>query len=69
MLLKESIGKRLLVLRGYKSQREVAQAVGLTVGAIGMYENGKRIPKDDIKIKLANYYGVTVQELFFSEQE
>jgi len=33
-----------------------------------MYENGKRIPKDDIKITLAKYYGSTVEAIFFEGQ-
>jgi len=30
-----------------------------------MYELGYRVPRDEIKMKLADYYGVTVQSLFF----
>lgn len=61
----EKIAGRLLLLRGKKSREEVANAVGISVSAISMYENGERIPRDDIKIKLATYYGKTVQEIFF----
>ncbi len=59
------IAERLLHLRGEKSREEVAGAVGISISAISMYENGERIPRDDIKIKLAAYYGKTVQEIFF----
>lgn len=59
------IGKRLCNLRGKKSQAIVANAVGITISALSMYESGNRIPRDEVKIKLANYYGKTVQELFF----
>ena len=59
------IGKRLTDLRGEKSQSEVAEAVGITQAALSMYERGERIPRDNIKIKLANYYGVSVAALFF----
>ncbi|WP_423748200.1 hypothetical protein [Bacillus cereus] len=34
-----------------------------------MYENGQRIPRDNIKIKLANFYGVTVQTIFFDSEQ
>jgi DNA-binding XRE family transcriptional regulator len=44
----------------------VADAVGVTYSAIKMYELGSRMPKDDIKIKLANYFNVPVGDLFFS---
>ena len=60
------IGKRLVVLRGSRSQEQVAAALNISVSALSMYEQGTRVPRDDIKIKLANYFGVTVQSLFFS---
>lgn len=59
------IGKRLVALRGDKTQVEVAEAVGVSVSAIGMYESGKRVPRDSVKIALADYYGVNIQNLFF----
>lgn len=67
-MLKRSVAKKLIALRGKRSREEVAKAVGISVSALQMYENGKRMPKDEIKIKLANFYGVTVQYLFFEEQ-
>ena len=60
------IGKRLVELRGNLSQEHVARDNGISVSALSMYEQGNRIPRDEIKIKLSNYYGVTVQELFFA---
>lgn len=59
------IGERLLKLRGDKSREDVAQAVGVSVSAMSMYENGERIPRDRIKMRLADFYGQTVQEIFF----
>lgn len=61
-------GKRLLALRGTKSQSEVAKAVGIGTSTLAMYETEQRIPRDPIKIKLAQYFGVTVQEIFFNEK-
>lgn len=29
-----------------------------------MYENGERIPRDDIKIRIAQYFQRSVQEIF-----
>lgn len=60
------IGERLLQLRGKQKREDVAQAIGVSVSAMSMYENGERIPRDAIKIKLAAYYGKNVQEIFFS---
>ena len=61
----EKVAERLIKLRGIKSREEVAKSVGVSVSAISMYENGERIPRDDIKIKIAEYYNRTVQEIFF----
>lgn len=62
----EAIARTLIKLRGKRSREEVAKAVGISVSALSMYENGDRIPRDDIKIKLANYYGRTVNFIFFA---
>lgn len=61
------IGKRLKTLRGSQSRDEVAAKVGISSSALGMYECGKRIPRDDVKKRLADYFGVTIQSLFFEE--
>lgn len=60
------IGKKLIELRGSRTQEEVARANDISVSAIGMYERGERIPRDELKIRLAAYYNKTVQEIFFS---
>ncbi len=57
--------EKLVAARGERRRDEVANAVGVSVSAIAMYENGDRIPRDEIKIKLADYYKTTVQKLFF----
>lgn len=62
----EAIARTLIKLRGKRSREEVAKAVGISISALSMYENGDRIPRDDIKIKLANYYGRTVNFIFFA---
>lgn len=62
-----SYGKRLAKLRGNKTQAEVANAVGIAVSTLTMYELEQRVPRDSIKIALANYFGTTVQEIFFAE--
>lgn len=63
---KLKIAERLRELRGDKSQREVAEAVGTTAMAISLYESGDRVPKDEIKIRLAKYYKTTVDALFYA---
>lgn len=61
------IGKRLCTLRGERTQETVAEACGISVSAMAMYETGKRIPRDEIKVKIARYYNTTVEALFFAE--
>lgn len=48
-----------------KSMDEVSSELGISQSAISMYENGDRVPRDEIKIKLADYYKTSVQALFF----
>lgn len=65
MINAKEIGERLVKLRGSTSRDAVAKAVGISISAISMYENGERIPRDAIKIKLAEFYKKSVQEIFF----
>ena len=37
--------------------------------AISQYESGARVPRDEIKVRIAKYYGVSVESLFFTEEE
>ena len=60
------VGERLRNLRGDIPMQTVADAVGISVSALGMYEIGQRIPRDEIKVKLARYYETTVETLFFA---
>ena len=62
----KEIGEKLKCLRGGKSLQEVAEDIGVSQSALSMYENGERIPRDEIKIKLANYYQTTVQAIFYA---
>lgn len=64
--MKKTIGQHLRELRGERSQAEVAQALGISKMALSSYELDKRIPRDSIKIKIAEFYNVSVQEIFFS---
>jgi len=63
----KAIGQRLINLRGNRTQEEIARAVGSSVSAIGMYERGERIPRDEVKLAIAKYFDTTVQAIFFVE--
>jgi transcriptional regulator with XRE-family HTH domain len=63
------IGKRLAECRSTlgKSLAEVAETIGISPSALSMYESGERIPRDNIKIRLSQYYNVPIQTLFFAK--
>jgi len=63
----KDIGARLRALRGNLARKTVADICGISVSALAMYENGERIPRDEVKIKLAKLYGKTVGSLFFTK--
>lgn len=57
--------KRLRELRldRQMSQQELAESLGVSRGAIGMYEQGKREPDSTILQRIADFFGVTVDYL------
>lgn len=60
------IGKKLVKLRGSKTQAEVAKVIKISVSALSMYEAGCRIPRDNIKIRIARYYNKPIERIFFT---
>jgi len=61
------IGQRLRKLRGTRTIKEVSDATGIGWSTLCMYELGKRRPSDGVKVILAEYYGVTIQQLFYDD--
>ena len=61
----KQFGQRLLSLRHEKglSQLEASTEIGITPGALCNYETGRVCPKIDTAIRLANYYGVSIDWL------
>lgn len=59
------LAKRLKLLREKqgKGQQEVCAALNIEQSTLANYENGKRIPKIDILIKIARYYNVSTDYL------
>ena len=66
---REQIGQILMSLRKDRGETlsEAAEAIGTSQSAICMYENGARIPRDEIKIKISQHYGVPVESIFFAD--
>lgn len=62
----KKMAEKLIALRGEKTQCEVAKALKISCSAISMYENGERVPRDEVKRRFAEYYNTSVQDIFFS---
>ena len=60
-----STGEILRKLRGNKTQKEIAEGVGVTPSAWAMYERNERVPRDEVKVKIAAFFNSTVQNIFF----
>lgn len=65
----KTMGEKLIKLRGKRTQEEVSEALGISKSALSMYETGKRIPRDPVKMKLARYYKKSVPFIFFNEKD
>lgn len=66
MIDAKKIGERLVALRGDKKRQTVANDLNISLSALQMYENGKRIPRDEVKVRFALYYGTTIEAIFFA---
>ncbi len=64
-----SYGDMLKNLRGDRSQASIAAEIGITKSSWAMYERGERVPRDEVKIRIAEFFGKTVQEIFFGHNE
>lgn len=63
-----SAGTKLKALRQQRkmTQKQVADELEITKSALAMYERDERVPRDEVKVRIARYYGETVDALFFS---
>ena len=60
-----TIGQTLRALRGRRTQTQVARDLNITSSALSMYESDRRVPRDEVKMRIARYYGKTVDDIFF----
>lgn len=65
---KKAIGEKLKKMRTDKNLTvaEMAKIVDVSASAWGMYELGERIPRDEVKIRIANYFKKSVASIFFT---
>ena len=62
------IGSRIKGMRYERGEtaEDLAKSIGVSPSAIAMYEIGQRIPRDEIKIKIAEHCGLPVEDIFFT---
>ena len=63
----KTIGEKITFLRNEMNitQKELAQKLGISVASIAMYELNERIPRDEMKKKISEFFKVPIQDLFF----
>ena len=66
-------GTKLFELSGdtvqfIQSLEEAALYIGVTPHALAQYEAGLRVPRDEVKLRLSRYYGLSLEQLFFDPQ-
>lgn len=60
--------KNLIDLRGNKSRTLVAEDLEITPQMLGAIERGARTPSLPLAKKIADYYGATVDAIFFKDK-
>ena len=68
MLNRKESGKRIMDLRAQRgmSRAALAREIGVSEAAVQYYETGQRSPRDEIKVKIANFFGVSVLDIFYA---
>lgn len=61
------IKDNLKILRERKglTQTAVAKAIGVNITTYNAWENGVNKPRDEMKVKIAEFYGLSVGYIFF----
>jgi len=64
------IGQKIKELRNASnmSAEELARKIGTSSSAVNMYECGQRLPRDEVKIKIAELFGMKVETIFYPEK-
>ena len=66
----KTTGDKLKTLRelAEESIEETAKKLGVSASSLIAYENGDKIPRDEIKAKMAKHYNVPMSELFGADE-
>lgn len=55
-------------LRGDRTQKEIAEEMGIPLSTYVMVENGYRFPRKKLQRMFVEYFGVTADELFLNNE-
>ena len=71
MTRKEIVGENIRNLRNARgmSQTDFAQAIKRRQSTVAMYENGDRLPPAPIITLIANIFGVSFDDVYYTEEE
>lgn len=66
----KEIGARISKVRKEfrMTKRFMADAIGVGYSTMCAYEYGTRIPSDEVKIRIAKLFGVSVADLFYASE-
>lgn len=64
----QNILRELRLMRGL-TQEKIAEDLGITKSSWAMYERGERVPRDEVKVKMAIYFSTSVEELFYKHRK
>lgn len=69
MISASVIGQRIKNLRESKgmTQEAFCNAVGITQPALSNYETGLRIPRDEVKLRIARCFDTSIEAIFYAD--
>ncbi len=56
---------KLKLLRGNRTQQDIAKELGITTSHYGFIENGIRTPSLKLARKISEFYSKSIDEIFF----
>lgn len=59
----------LKILRGEKTQKEIADIVGITTSHYGFIENGDRLPSLKVAKRIADFFDKNIEDIFFDNTD
>lgn len=57
---------KMVELRGSRTHKVIAKEIGIPVSTYAMIECGHRFPRKALAIRIAEFFSVTVEALFFT---